>query len=72
MSAPSVAELNLVREAGVGATPWLGDCVVHWQSAFGLIIVEVRTGQVFVNGDLVQPAAGLHRAAAESSQCVFR
>ena len=30
---------------------------VHWQSAFGLIIIETRGGQVFVNGDLVQPAS---------------
>jgi hypothetical protein len=32
------------------------DSVVHWQSAFGLIIIETRGDQVFVNGARVQPA----------------
>lgn len=64
MNAPSLAELNFVRQAGPGATPWPGDCVVHWQSAFGLIIIEVRAGRVLVNGELVAPAVP-DMAAAE-------
>lgn len=56
MSAPSLAELNPVREAGVGTAPWPRDCVIHWQSAFGLIVIETRGDQVFVNGDPVRPA----------------
>lgn len=53
MDAPSQEELNSLQTAG--RTPQ-GDSVVHWQSAFGLIIIEVRHGQVFVNGEPVQPA----------------
>ncbi len=57
MNAPSLAELSLVQEAGAGLVPWAGDFAIHWQSSFGLITIEVRDGQVYVNGDLVQPAA---------------
>lgn len=32
------------------------DRLVRWQSAFGLVIIEVRGEQVFVNGDLVETA----------------
>ena len=32
------------------------DRVVRWQSTFGLVIIEVRGEQVFVNGDLVETA----------------
>jgi hypothetical protein len=56
MNAPSLAELTLVKEAGAGLVSWAGDFAVHWQSAFGVITIEVRDGQVYVNGDLVQPA----------------
>jgi len=28
-----------------------------WHSAFGLIVIEVRGGSVYVNGDKVEPAA---------------
>lgn len=31
---------------------------VVWQSQFGDILIEVRDGAVFVNGDLVEPAPG--------------
>lgn len=54
MNAPSLEELKLVREVATTVTPWPGDYVVHWHSAFGLIIIEVKHGQVFVNGDHVQ------------------
>lgn len=54
MEAPSKAELNQVLSAsGAGQS---GDVVVRWQSTFGLIVVEVRGGQVYVNGDLVERA----------------
>lgn len=57
MYAPSLAELSLVQEAGTGLVPWAGDFAIHWQSSFGVITIEVCDGQVYVNGDLVQPAA---------------
>jgi hypothetical protein len=49
MDAPSHQELESLRQAG--AEP--GDYVVQWQSAFGLIVIEVRGGETFVNGDKV-------------------
>jgi hypothetical protein len=56
MKTPSAAELHELRSAcadGGGR-----DVAVHWQSAFGLIVIEVRQGRTYVNGDLVQPAPG--------------
>jgi hypothetical protein len=29
-----------------------------WESRFGTMLIEVRAGQVFVNGSLVEPAEG--------------
>lgn len=55
MEAPSKIELQEVRSASLGAE--VGDVVVRWQSSFGLITIEVRQGQVYVNGALVEPAA---------------
>jgi hypothetical protein len=52
MEAPSAAELKLLAASADGQA---GDVVVHWQSAFVLIVIEVRGGQVYVNGDLVEP-----------------
>jgi hypothetical protein len=51
MDAPSPEELNSLQSAG--GTPE-ADSVVHWRSAFGLIIIETRGGHVFVNGQQVQ------------------
>jgi hypothetical protein len=58
MVATSQVELQQIQQATHAATPpgAQRDVVVHWQSAFGLIIIEVRNEQVFVNGELVQPA----------------
>ena len=53
MDAPSQDELNLLEAAGRLSG---GDLVVHWQSTFGVIIIQTRGGQVFVNGDPVVPA----------------
>ncbi|MBE7940101.1 MULTISPECIES: hypothetical protein [Ramlibacter] len=53
MEAPSHAELAQVQAVS-GSTA--GDVLVHWQSSFGLITIEVRQGQVYVNGSLVQLA----------------
>lgn len=36
-----------------------------WRSAFGDVLIEVRSGRVYVNGDLVEPAGG--PAIAESA-----
>jgi hypothetical protein len=36
-----------------------------WKSAFGDVLIEVRAGRVFVNGELVVPASG--GAIAEST-----
>ena len=52
MEAPSAAELKLLAASADGQA---GEVVMHWQSAFGLIVIEVRSGQVYVNGDLVEP-----------------
>lgn len=52
MDAPSHQELESVRRASDEPE----DCVVHWQSAFGLIVIAVRGGETFVNGDKVVPA----------------
>lgn len=57
MEAPSEVELRQVRSASLA--PVVGDVVVHWQSRFGLITIEVRGGQTYVNGDLVEPAVAL-------------
>lgn len=53
MEAPSNNELQQVRSASLG--PAVGDVVVHWQSSFGLITIEVRQGRVYVNGALWNP-----------------
>ncbi|MFN5155989.1 MAG: hypothetical protein ACK50K_05165 [Betaproteobacteria bacterium] len=29
-----------------------------WESRFGTMLIEVRDGQIFVNGSLVEPADG--------------
>jgi hypothetical protein len=29
-----------------------------WESQFGTMLIEVREGQIFVNGSLVEPADG--------------
>ena len=57
MEAPSEVELQQVRSASLAQVP--GDVVVHWQSSFGLIIIEARGDRTYVNGDLVEPAAPL-------------
>lgn len=52
MEAPSEVELKLLTASEAGQP---ADFVVHWQTAFGLIVIEVQGGQVYVNGDLVEP-----------------
>jgi hypothetical protein len=52
MGPPFEAELNQVRTVDTGGRA--EDVVVHWQSAYGLILIEVRNGQAYVNGDLVE------------------
>lgn len=56
MDAPSAVELDEVRAAGAVAPPGSGDVVVRWQSAYGVVLIEVRHGEVFVNGERVEPA----------------
>jgi hypothetical protein len=58
MEAPSDAELAQVKAASGSAA---GDVIVHWQSGFGLITIEVRQGQVYVDGALVQPFGASER-----------
>jgi len=38
-----------------------------WESRFGTVLIEVRNGQIFVNGRLVKPAEGLGAASALAS-----
>ena len=57
MEAPFEVVLQQVRSASLAQVP--GDVVVHWQSSFGLIIIGVREGRTYVNGDLVEPTAAL-------------
>jgi hypothetical protein len=52
MDAFSHQEPQSLRQAG-GVQE---DYVVHWQSAFGVIVIEVRGGETFVNGEKVVPA----------------
>ena len=52
MDRPSQEQLDSMQAAS-GAPEHR---VVHWQTAFGIIIIETRGEQVFVNGELVQPA----------------
>ena len=35
-----------------------------WESRFGNMLIEVRNGQIFVNGCLVEPAEGQGPASA--------
>ena len=59
MNKPSASELRHVRQAaGLSTSPAPGDYVVEWFSSFGVILIEVRGEQVFVNGEPVQPADG--------------
>jgi hypothetical protein len=37
-----------------------------WESGFGTMLIEVRDGQIFVNGRLVEPAVG-HGPASGSA-----
>jgi hypothetical protein len=37
-----------------------------WESRFGTMVIEVRDGQIFVNGRLVEPAVG-HGPASGSA-----
>lgn len=60
MEAPSEVELQEIRSTSL-LPAGTGDVVVHWQSSFGLITIEVRQGRVYVNGALVEPAAELVR-----------
>lgn len=55
MDAPSQEELVSLQSAGPSPQ---GDTLVHWQSAYGLIIIETRGGQVYVNGVPVEPLRG--------------
>ena len=72
MNAPSATELKLVRQAEEVRAPAAlpGDYVVHWRSSFGDIVIEARGEQVFVNGELVQPADGAR--GSNSSQRLGR
>jgi hypothetical protein len=54
MDAPTQVELNGMRAASAQASSSAADVVVHWQSAFGLIVIEVRRGEMFVNGERVE------------------
>lgn len=62
MEAPFTGELQHLHAAAGALQP--GDLVVHWDSAFGLIVIEVRAGQVYVNSALVEPATPAGRDAA--------
>lgn len=55
MDAPSQVELTQIRAASASVGTNSGEMTVHWQSAFGLIVIEVRGGDVFVNGQRVVP-----------------
>lgn len=55
MNALSRPEVRHVHAVTAGA-PAGSNYVLRWQSSFGVILIEVRDGLVFVNGDFVQPA----------------
>jgi hypothetical protein len=56
MDAASQEEPNSTSSTRPAAAPGTGaGSLFRWQSAFGLVIIEVRGERVFVNGDLVEP-----------------
>lgn len=57
MDAPSQEELDPLNRAA--EQPSDADMVVHWQSVFGLVVIETRGGRVYVNGQIVEPAGQL-------------
>jgi hypothetical protein len=42
--------------ASLAAAQQRGDLHIMWKSQFGDILIEVKDGAVFVNGDLVEPS----------------
>lgn len=58
--------MHEVLSASVGAHP--GDVVVCWQATFELIVIEVRGGRVYVNGDLVERTLDGSNASSGSAE----
>ena len=59
MNAPLFPERLLRRaESAEGELPLAADGVQRlvWESRYGAMLIEVRDGQVFVNGERVEPA----------------
>ena len=71
MNAPLFAEILTRREGQPPhpqqSLPLLSDGVLRqvWDSRFGPILIEVIDGQVFVNGDRVEPVAPATTRAPE-------
>ncbi len=62
MNAPLLPEVLLPQEKQAqAALPLAAEGVqrVVWESRFGVILIEVKGGQTFVNSQLVLPAEGV-------------
>ncbi len=62
MNAPLLPEVHLPQEEqSQVALPLAAEGVqrVVWESRFGVILIEVKGGQTFVNSQLVLPAEGV-------------
>lgn len=59
MNAPLLQEVLARREAGPQADlPLAAEGVLRyvWEARFGSMLIEVRDGRAYVNGQLVEPA----------------
>jgi hypothetical protein len=68
MNAPLLAEVLVgTQPADQPALPLVAEGVQRyvWQSAFGPMLIEVRDGAAFVNGQRVRPIAELGGAMSE-------
>jgi hypothetical protein len=67
MNAPVLPEILMGAEPADQAALALASVGVQryvWQSAFGPMLIEVRDGAAFVNGDRVLPMAALREAGS--------
>lgn len=68
MNAPLLPEIVLGQPDGQPSLNLATEGVLRyvWESAFGPMLIEVRDGAAFVNGQRVVPVADLHDSDAAS------
>jgi hypothetical protein len=66
MNAPLLPEVLMAADAADAAAACAGIGVQRhvWHSAFGSMLIEVRDGAAFVNGERVLPVAALREAGS--------